>query len=165
MNIFFLHWKPKKCAKMHVDKHVNKMLLESIQLLCSAHHMTNSSYKPPYKLTHKNHPCAIWTRTSTANYSWLVSLAYALSKEYTFRYEKTHKCEQYLHDLEQNIPLIENTEFTNPAQAMPDMYKDKDPVEAYRAYYFFEKDHLHSWKKRNPPKWVTKIKKLFLTTE
>lgn len=49
---------------MHVNKHVVKMILESVQLLCSAHYMTNennnSTYKPPYKLTHKNHPSSIW---------------------------------------------------------------------------------------------------------
>ena len=39
MNIFFLHFDPKTCAQMHVDKHVVKMILESVQLLCSAHHL------------------------------------------------------------------------------------------------------------------------------
>ena len=53
MNIFFLHLNQQKCAKWHVDKHVIKMILESIQLLCSAHHVCpnkNNSYKPVYKL-------------------------------------------------------------------------------------------------------------------
>ena len=37
MNIFALHWKPRKAARWHVDKHVIKMLLETCQLLYTAH--------------------------------------------------------------------------------------------------------------------------------
>ena len=60
MNIFFLHLNTKEAAKMHVNKHIVKMPLEHLQLLCSAHHVKGSKnklYKPPYKITHKNHPC------------------------------------------------------------------------------------------------------------
>lgn len=37
MNIFILHWKQRKAARWHVDKHVIKMLLETCQLLYTAH--------------------------------------------------------------------------------------------------------------------------------
>lgn len=37
MNIFVLHPNPKKAARYHADKHVVKMLLESVQMLYSAH--------------------------------------------------------------------------------------------------------------------------------
>ena len=37
MNIFVLHWKPRKAARWHVDKHVVKMILETCQLLYTAH--------------------------------------------------------------------------------------------------------------------------------
>ncbi len=37
MNIFVLHPNPKKAARWHADKHVVKMLLESVQMLYSAH--------------------------------------------------------------------------------------------------------------------------------
>ena len=37
MNIFALHPNPRKCARWHVDKHVVKMLLETCQLLYTAH--------------------------------------------------------------------------------------------------------------------------------
>jgi len=161
MQIFYLHSSPKKCAKMHADKHVVKCILETTQLLCSAHYMTGSSYKPPYKLTHKNHPCAIWARESVENYKWLIQLGLELAKEYTFRYERTHKCEQYILELEKNIPPIFRLEFTLPAQAMPDVYKDVNTVHAYRAYYFFDKFHLLKWKKRNCPKWITKMYEIF----
>lgn len=37
MNIFALHWRQRKCARWHVDKHIVKMLLEYCQLLYTAH--------------------------------------------------------------------------------------------------------------------------------
>lgn len=169
MNIFFLHLNQQKCAKWHVDKHVIKMILESIQLLCSAHHVCpnkNNSYKPVYKLTHENHPCSKWVRESVSNYKWLVKLSKELCYEYTYRYEKTHKSEQYINDLENNIPDIKDIGFTNPNQVMDDMYKSNnneidDIIDAYKNYYYFEKYNLHSWKKRSIPEFITEYTNKF----
>jgi len=36
MNLFYLDKDLDKCAEYHVDKHVNKMILEAAQLLCTA---------------------------------------------------------------------------------------------------------------------------------
>jgi hypothetical protein len=152
---------PSICAIMHADKHVVKMILETCQMLCTAHHITNSEYVPPYKPTHKNHPCSIWVRSSRKNYRWLVKLGLELCKEYTYRYGKIHKCQAYIKDMRKNIPPIPSIGFTQPAQAMPDMYRGKDVVESYRAYYFFEKQELHSWKKRNVPDWIIETQHIF----
>ncbi len=173
MNIFFLHLDPKKCAQMHLDKHVVKMILESAQLLCTAHHVSIEEKKskdpnyepkfvPTYKLTHKNHPSAIWTRTSLGNYKWLVELAKELCFEYTYRYGKIHKCQEIILDLEKNLPPIPNDGFTPPLLAMPDEYKDSDPVESYRQYYFFDKSHMHFWKKRETPEWIVEMWDIFV---
>ena len=165
MNIFYLHHDPRICAQMHVDKHVIKMILETCQLLCSAHHVLGSDYKPCYKLTHKNHPSSVWCRESTGNYEWLCQLGLELCKEYTYRYQKTHKCEEYILDLSKNIPKIENTEFTRPRQAMPEIYKSKDSIDAYRAYYFFDKISMHSWsgkfQSREVPDWILEMHEMF----
>ena len=37
MNIFFLHPDPLTSAEMHCDKHCVKMILETAQMLCTAH--------------------------------------------------------------------------------------------------------------------------------
>jgi len=153
---------PRLCAQMHVNKHVVKMILESVQLLCSAHHVCpDGEYTPPYKLTHQNHPCAKWVRESVQNYLWLVDLTEELCGEYTHRYstdkiEKVHLCERegYVSDLRQNIPDIPDIGFTPPAQAMPDEYKDSNPVVAYRNYYIGDKQRMFDWKKRARPLWV-----------
>ena len=167
MNIFFLHILPQICAEMHLDKHVIKMILETTQLLCSAHHMTNSEYTPCYKLSHKNHPCAVWTRESKDNYIWLCTFEKELCKEYTYRYGKIHKCQSYIEDLEKNVPKLPELGFTKPAQAMPKMYKDDDFIDAYRTYYFFGKIKIHSWKGkvsgRPIPEWITEMHNLFIS--
>ena len=169
MNIFFLHMNPSICAQMHVDKHVIKMILETCQMLCSAWHMLDNEhelYTPIYKLAHKNHPCSIWVRESQANYKWLCELGTELCKEYTYRYGKIHKSQQYIMDLEKNIPPISNIKFTKFPQAMPDMYKEDDVISAYRHYYFFEKERMHVWKGkingRDIPEWIGDFHNMFL---
>ena len=86
------------------------MILESTQLLCTAHHLSPNKmgYKPPYKLTHKNHPSALWTRESVSNYKWLCKLGKELCIEYTYRYNKEHKSEKYIDELMNNVPDIED---------------------------------------------------------
>ncbi len=158
MNIFFLSLDQKQCAQWHVNTHTIKMILESVQLLCSAHHVCGSptGFSPPYKLTHKNHPCSLWVRESLDNYDWLVGLTRELGHEYTYRYGKIHKCMAYLDLLEANKPRgLENNGFTEPPQCMPDEYKDPcDVVQAYRNYYAYDKGHLHKWKNREKPEWI-----------
>lgn len=91
MNIFYLHSDAKECAVMHCDKHVVKMILETAQLLSTAHRLLDGNDDPIlYKATHKNHPSAIWTRKSQKNYLWLTSLLQNLCQEYTYRYGKIH---------------------------------------------------------------------------
>jgi hypothetical protein len=154
MNIFFLNFITQICATEHVDRHVIKMILETCQLLCSAHYFSGSIFIPPYKLTHSNHPCAKWTRFSLANYVWLADLGLELCKEYTYRYGKTHATEKHIRLLSENLPPIEDIGFTAPVQAMPDKYKHNDPIIAYRNYYNGDKRKLHSWKKRPIPEWI-----------
>jgi len=156
MNIFWLSNNIEKNVQYHNDKHVVKMILEYAQLLSSVHYLTGSSYTPRYKLTHKNHPCAKWVRESLSNYNYLLDLAEALCKEYTFRYEKTHKTEEVIKGLRINFPPIENKGFTSPPLAMPEKYHQKDYIQAYRDYYCYEKGHIASWKKREIPNWFIK---------
>jgi hypothetical protein len=89
LNIFVLDKDPEKAAKYQCDKHVIKMILETAQLLCSVFEPGQA----PYKRTHYNHPSAVWTRASRANYMWLIEHGEALCYEYTRRYNKTHKSE------------------------------------------------------------------------
>jgi hypothetical protein len=47
------------------------MILESAQMLCTAHHIYGNAEQQlnvPYKKAHLNHPSTIWTRQCRANY-------------------------------------------------------------------------------------------------
>ena len=155
MNIFFLDWDVDKCAKDHCDKHVVKMILETAQLLCSAHHMSDQpTGQVPYKLAHKNHPCSIWTRTSLSNYLYLCELGLALCKEYTNRYEKRHKSQDVIEWCLVNKPNIKDIGFTEPPKAMPEEYKVVDVVESYRNYYLGAKMKFAVRKNGHKPYWL-----------
>lgn len=157
MNIFFVDHDPTLAAKALCDKHVVKMILESAQLLCTTHHLHPLWDLPEYfyKKTHVNHPCAIWTRTTTVNYSWLAIHAYDLCEEYTYRYNKIHKSSSIIEWCLDNMPDVPVGLMTKPALAMPDEYKCDDPVKSYRDYYWHVKRNTIKmvWTKRGKPYW------------
>lgn len=159
MNIFYLDESPAVAARYHCDKHVVKMIVETAQLLSSAHwlHPDNPSVLPKiYRLTHKNHPCAIWVRSSSLHYVWTFRLLEHLLHEYTYRYEKTHATTRLLEPLSE-LPLIPDDGFVQPPQAMPDEYKHVDAVEAYRKYYVFGKTYLLRYTNRNQPEFIKEL--------
>ena len=155
MNIFVLDLDPIKASVYHNDKHVVKMILETAQLLCGVHHMTEEvTEEVPYKLSHKNHPCSIWARECLENYIWLCDLGMALCREYTHRYNKRHKSQAVIEWCYDNLPnLLELGDITPFALAMPDECKTDDPVESYRRYYMMHKQSIANWKMREIPKW------------
>lgn len=158
MNIFYLDNDPVTCAQQHCDKHVVKMILESAQLLSNAHHMLDGEQviKPIYKLTHKNHPSAIWVRQSKSHYLWLWCLLRELCKEYTFRYDKIHKVErEHLLNTLSDPPSNISDEgwLSDPTPAMPDEYKVESAVQSYRNYYKGAKKAFATWKIRQAPSW------------
>ncbi len=156
MNIFYLDINPTLAAQYQCDKHVVKMIVETAQLMSTAHHILDGSSADPglYKSTHKNHPSAIWVRESNNNYNWLLCHLMALLHEYHHRYGKRHKTGDLLPILmrpPKNIPI---TYFKNPPQCMPDEFKTENTVEAYRNYYRTGKAHLLAYTKRERPDWL-----------
>jgi len=176
MNIFVLDKNPTTAAEYMCDKHIVKMILESCQLLSTAHRVLDGkkverqtkngrrytyymledskvdSYI--YKSTMINHPCTIWTRQSTRNYDWLCKHTLALCEQYTKRYGKTHVSTQLAEWLFKHPPTGLKIDSLTPfAQAMPDQYKHQDAIKAYRDYYIFEKSRFAKWKLGNTPEW------------
>lgn len=144
MNIFYLHNNPQKAATYMYNKHVVKMILESAQLLCTAHIMLDGdNANVPYKMTHKNHPSAIWTRESLPNYFWVYEHMIALGKEYTKRYGKQHltiaKCRDILSNPPKNLSKSDPTEIP---QCMPEEFKHANPVIGYWNYYIKAKNNI-----------------------
>ncbi len=164
MNIFVLHSKPRKAARYHADKHVVKMLLESVQMLYTAHwivvfpcllkhrapiQISQAQKKlptppnlqttpfPAYRPVHIHHPCSVWVRQSRANYMWLASLALALADEHEFRWpaSPTHTCRYHAEWLLTHPPSLPDLPLTPFALAMPEDVKKHDAIQSYRAFY------------------------------
>ena len=176
MNIFFLDQDPQVAAQYHCDKHVVKMILESAQLLATAHRvldgkmvvepnangrrmkrwrLDDSRDSVLYTASHVNHPSAIWVRENMEHYRWLHNLMYFLIGEYKYRYDnKYHKCEAILVPLMDAPFNIDVGSWVDPPQAMPEDAKVVgDSVEAYRNYYRIHKRRMANWKIRGTPNW------------
>jgi hypothetical protein len=113
------------------------MIIESAQMLYCAHWVVSPESVPAtgYKKAHVNHPCTIWVRESYENYMWLCALGWWLCREYTHRYAKIHKTQAHIEWLIENPPNIPHRGITQFRLAMPDIYKQEDPIEAYRLFY------------------------------
>jgi hypothetical protein len=165
MNIFILSLIQKEIAEFMMDKHVSKILLEAVQMLCTAKRVLepDSGDDKLYRMAHKNHPVSIWCRKSRANFIWVLDLVDELHKEWKYRYghpeDKVHKSYLVALYLRQNIPsseLFEGEGLTEFALAMPEQYKlVDDPILSYRNYYMSEeKQRIATWKKkREKPAW------------
>lgn len=176
MNIFYLSSNAKEAAEMHCDKHVVKMIVESAQLLSTAHRildgtlvsgLTVSGRKAKrwklddwreetlYKATHPNHPSAVWCRQTLEQYNYLHDLLSWLCVEYTHRYTRTHKVEQsgLLFDLSDTPKNLLVRGWKEPPPAMPDYCKVGGSVNSYRSYYINEKKKFARWTKRTVPTW------------
>lgn len=142
MNIFVLDTNPVIAAQMQCNQHVVKMVLETAQIL-------STICGGPYKPTHAKHPCVLWAGANRTNFMWLKRHGLALCTEYTARYGKRHKCQDVIESsvLPASLPVG-----VSPfVQCMPDEFKDRDPVQAYRKYYH-SKASFATWKTQ-PPYW------------
>jgi len=167
MNIFFLHLNPKTNARLYINKHCVKIILECTQMLYTALWKNNDTSdwisqheqylgSNPYKATHYNHPMAKWVRLSLDNYNYTIDIALALCYEYTTRFGKVHKCQPRLEWLQKHPPVSFPKQHIDhhcatlniPRQctpiplAMPKQFYSNDVLYSYRLYYLVEKSAL-----------------------
>ena len=176
MNIFYISEDPVQAAQWMVDKHVVKMILESAQLLSTAHRildgvqfvgktatgrnvkrwrLDDSRENVVYQATHVNHPSAVWCRQSLENYGWLVDHLHALLNEYTYRYGKKHKCQEMAYYIYSPPYNLKDWDWTPMPSAMAEEYKiSEDPLINYQNYYKIGKSKMHKWTKRDKPEWI-----------
>lgn len=181
MNIFVLDNDPVIAAQQQCDKHVVKMIVESGQMLSTAHRMldgiierrpsksgktTVNYYKLEddrenilYKAVHHNHPCSVWTRECCVNYTWHYNHFVALCEEYKYRYGKVHstdtKLRHVLRNKPHNIPHEhEMTPFKLAMKSNPECIALGNPIEAYRAFYQTKQERFKmEWTNRTRPSW------------
>lgn len=156
MNIFYLSECPETAAKYHCDKHASKMVLETAQLLSTAHRaLDGDEYADKYglyKTAHLNHPSTKWVRSSVDHYHWTLHLLWYLAGEKLYRFGTPHKSASLIDALAVVPENIDDAGFEPPPQCMPDEYKQDNTVDAYRAYYHGEK-HFAEWRYTDQPQW------------
>ena len=181
MNLFILDLDPVKAAQLQCNKHIPKMVVESAQMLSTAHrildgHSIKAASKSGksqvkvwlhpdpymnhilYKAVHSAHPCTAWTMASAMNYGWHYAHFTALCDEYTHRYGKVHLTDTLLREklslMPKNIKYGPMTPFALAMKSNPEcMFKD-DPVRSYRAFYQTKQERFKMvWTKREIPEW------------
>ena len=164
MNIFVLDMNARKAAQAIDCVRLSKMCVETAQMMASAlrRHGATDEQMPltksgtPYKGGYAHHPCTVWAGDTRSNYFWLAQHGDELCREYRKRFGKAHAChEPILIMCGILYALIPTGDLTPFAQAMPDEYKDDDPVVAYRAYYQSKVDSpggVH-YRHTSPPDW------------
>mgnify|MGYP003624518092 CR=1 FL=1 len=159
MNIFYLHEHPLVAAQYHCDKHVPKMILESAQMLSivARTHGFDVGYNMSTTGAFSKHPCTLWVGKSRRHFDFLCELGDFLCDEFYIRFgSKEHKTRATIKEInvDEIREKIPDKGWTIPPQCMPEEYKGKDPVEAYRKYYQVEKAYFAKYAKgRNAPYW------------
>ena len=167
MNIFVLDRDPVIAAQLQCDKHVVKMIVESAQMLSTAHRLLDGTMHETkkyvagslparwrkgkewllsnpekeakfYKAVHMHHPCTIWTMESIINYEWHHQHFDALCSEYTYRYGKVHSSETLLlEDLIDPPKNIPDVPMTQFKLAMKSTPECMYPDDPVRSYQEF----------------------------
>lgn len=181
MNIFVLDSNPVKAAQLQCNAHVVKMIVESAQMLSTAHRMLDGKltrgpsksgktmskkwiHPDPqldavlYRAVHMAHPCTVWTMESSWNYAWHLDHWRALCAEYTYRYGKVHSSYKLLDKILEgapvNIKYAPATPFKLAMKSNPECMFPDDPVKSYRLFYQTKQDRFKMvWTKRPVPEW------------
>lgn len=157
MNVFWLDGDPRLAARYHCDQHVNKLLLEAAQVLCTAARENGYEADFLYRSTHVAHPVTRWATESRANWQRLREHARALNAEFVDRFGKDgdHASWEVIERIDVDAIAFPTDDPTPRPQAMPEEYRRPgDPVGAYRAYYAGEKADWAEWKYTDEPPWL-----------
>ena len=166
MNIFAVSDDPRLAALELPDKLVPKMIVESAQMLSTAHRVLDgdagANAKLLYKKAYENHPSCVWVREDAMNYWWLWMHALTLCAEYKWRFTDeeeyitgiaVHKTEFVIHqlqDLPLNIPANKDTNWEvlqDLPLCMPDQYKQGSDhriyaMESYQQFVTQDKPYM-----------------------
>jgi hypothetical protein len=174
MNIFFLSLDVEESASWLIDRHVNKMIVESSQMLANCYDKDILSREDcpkkkngePHRHTFLNHPCCKWAMKSRANFNWLLDYALAMFNERVFRTGNGHFSVGFLHWCKENPPQIQDLGMTAIPQCfgkfsdlVVDSVKPSDIINSHRTYYSASKKfdkaghRMDRWTKRERPWW------------
>jgi Pyrimidine dimer DNA glycosylase len=152
VNIFVTSPDPHACALALDDLRLNKMIVESCQILSTVLHLSGRGSSELYKPAYIRHPVVLWTASDARHYTWLVHHLEALFEERAFRFDLSeHRSLRLLPFLTQ---YVENL-------AIPEIFVNctpyKDVLSVPLAYKMTLRDKWRqdrrspTWSKRGPP--------------
>lgn len=174
MNIFYTNANPELAARDLDDVRLNKMILETAQIISTVFRSLGSDHVALYKSTHENHPCTLWAGQTRANLDWLIKYLQALHNEWRFRRDDpfgvhhTHKSGAMVALFRQQFRRWspEGEGWTEPPNCS--RYPDHtNLIQAYRhtlAAKWLEdvgKDRAPTWNVRGRPLWVTDLGSMY----
>ena len=172
MNIFATDSNPIIAARNLCDKHINKMIVESAQMLANGFSLERlaqgdvprSQKGNPRIHGYPKHTCTLWAYETTDNMEWLCSHALEMGNERRYRWpdRARHFSLNFIAWCYENIKdsIAPNGEITDFAVAISeDMncrkiegFDDLSSIDQYRFYYKHDKAFA-DWTKRPRPSW------------
>lgn len=152
MNIFVPYPNAKRNAEMLDDLRLNKMIVESSQMLCSALHRYGVE-DIPYKNSYPKHPCTLWAGDTHGNAQYLYNLARWMLEERKLRGFGPHKCSGVLDFVSKNLSSI----VRGPTTPFVNCTADYKWLPVHAAYKFqmckkWDEDVKRpKWTRRGPP--------------
>jgi hypothetical protein len=168
MNIFILDTDPVVAAQYICDQHLNKMILESAQMLSTVVHLKLPGLaRGIYRPIQPKHPCVLWLQEDQYNCEWLWKHCHAMDMERGYRFP-TRTVHASMEVASHAMNLLDDnwfgdskgrTQFTRVVPAHI-LQCGGTITEAYRRYYreksrewFDAGKQPMKWTKRGVPYW------------
>jgi hypothetical protein len=180
MNVFCVDSDPCIAAQQLCDKHVVKMITESVQMLAlgfsldrlAASDCPRTKNNTPRLHAYAKHPCSQWVLASSGNYQWLLDHTQAMIEEHQRRYPTSprHFGESFVKWASKNIfdTHINHGDKTQFAIAINDEslcrqhvpnFNSLTRIDQYRYFYIYDKSFA-AWKVADSiPMWYIALRK------
>lgn len=159
MNVFYTSTDPYECALALDDRRVNKMIIETAQLLCTVLRRTYVVDDPVlYRVSHVNHPDEIWAR-QPANFMWLLEHGLSLFLVRQLAGYGDHKSFNVLLHIESHHSFEVTRNDVTPCPNCTTFKGNPNTIEAYRDYLNMKWNrelaggYTPTWHNRQPPMW------------
>jgi|SRR5210317_1371184 len=172
MNLFRVASSPYHCARALDDIRLNKMILETAQMLSTA----ARKHAPPewisehelYRPTHANLPVPLWIAEGRENYTWTLAYLQSLFAERRFRLSRGHATERLYLSLAKASEFLPESSYTQQPYCGIKDYSSEGLFRGYRLTLIDKwledeiqskrNPHKHppSWIKRGEPDWFSR---------